>query len=749
MEKSMFFNSVDRDRVYNADDLCLYLASLFESGVLKRDEGSLDITAGDGMQVIVSSGYAFIDGHLYVNDDDKILNVDNADGVYNRIDIIVVRLDSSLRQITIELKKGQNSSNATVPNITRDGDIYELQLGYITVNKGIVSIEQAMITDTRDDTAVCGYVINNAEEGERLQKQIDQILSGEKTVKKAEYASKTERLSVGSKDNPDKTVAFYCADGTYYRLHTSNGGFYIRKCNADGTTSKTVLSVNADGTTSLDNARYAPEGFDIGSDAKPNKMLKFYTGDDGHYYRIHAWKYNNDEYLWIELCDREGNIIETVLKAVNGVATVENATNAVYASKTNRLAVGSKENPNKNIAWYGADGSYYSAQHDKDGNFYIQLRNDKGELVKTVLKLTPTDGLVADRAKEADNATHALDGFEVGSNDKPNRVIKLYTGYNGQYYRIHAWIQGEGSDTHHHLWIELCNREGAVIKTALHALDGVATVENATYASKTKRLAVGSKEEPNKNIAFYGADGSYFSMDHGANGKFAIRKYGATEGFLKTLFTVDENGNVSCNNMVDKETVGLLTRPSTVTNVKNINLDGTRSGAVNVANSYSGGTSNCPYGEEQFMGIRVQHNISSSISFYLLYEAAPNPGNIWMQVYNNQVWKDLVCVSGRVNLWTGTMTQGNAGSLKHNPYYFKHLELYFDSSTLEFPMIVPVKESVYGSVALKGGGDSFTLIAGHFNLSGNEIRVEALKRLNLTDGNSVSSVRLLRIDGVS
>ena len=238
-------------------------------------------------------------------------------------------------------------------------------------------------------------------------------------------------------------------------------------------------------------------------------------------------------------------------------------------------------------------------------------------------------------------------------------------------------------------------------------------------------------------------------MNHGTNGKFSIRKYSADDKTLKTLFTVDENGNVSCNNMVDKETVGLLTRPSTVTNVKNINLDGTRSGAVNVANSYSGGTSNCPYGEEKFMGIRVQHNISSSISFYLLYEAAPNPGNIWMQVYNNQVWKDLVCVSGRVNLWTGSMTQGNAGSLEYNPYCFKHLELYFDSGTLEFPMIVPVKESVYGSVALKGGGDSFTLIAGHFNLSGNEIRVEALKRLNLTDGNSVSSVRLLRIDGVS
>ena len=729
--------------IYASDDSRIYASILGAEGI-HNIGGSMQCEAIGNNQFKIGDGVASVQGHIAIIDpgDEEIVTGDLGVSGYNRIDLIVLDFvtDGQDDSMSLQIIKGTQASNPSDPtyvqqDLTQGGTHRQVPLWRIRYEGTLIKAIERYAPQINTI-----HILSNF---------INDIFSGEKTVKKAEYASKTERLSVGSKDNPDKTIAFYCVDGTYYRLHTSNGGFYIRKCNADGTTSKTVLSVNADGTTSLDNARYAPSGLDIGSDAKPNKMLKFYTGDDGHYYRIHAWKYNNDEYLWIELCDSEGNIIETVLKAVNGVAIVKNATNAVYASKTNRLAVGSKEEPNKNIAWYGADGTYYIAQHGSDGNFYIRLCDAEGSIIKTVLKLTPTDGLVADRAKEADNATHALDGFEVGSNDKPNRVIKLYTGYNGQYYRIHAWIQGEGSDTHHHLWIELCNREGAVIKTALHALDGVATVENATYASKTKRLAVGSKEEPNKNIAFYGADGSYFSMDHGANGKFAIRKYGATEGFLKTLFTVDENGNVSCNNMVDKETVGLLTRPSTVTNVKNINLDGTRSGAVNVANSYSGGTSNCPYGEEQFMGIRVQHNISSSISFYLLYEAAPNPGNIWMQVYNNQVWKDLVCVSGRVNLWTGTMTQGNAGSLKHNPYYFKHLELYFDSSTLEFPMIVPVKESVYGSVALKGGGDSFTLIAGHFNLSGNEIRVEALKRLNLTDGNTVSSVRLLRIDGVS
>ena len=213
--------------------------------------------------------------------------------------------------------------------------------------------------------------------------------------------------------------------------------------------------------------------------------------------------------------------------------------------------------------------------------------------------------------------------------------------------------------------------------------------------------------------------------------------------------TISEDGIVAFDNLsnyVSKAAAGLLTKPSTITNAKSTDLTGDKNGAITVANAYSGGTSNCPY--EPFMGNRIQFNISSTISSYLLLEAAPNPGNIWMQVYN-QTMRELVCVSGRVNLWTGSIVQGNSATLKYTPLYFKHLELYFDVSTYEYPIIVPVKESVYGSVALKGGGDSFTLIAGHFNLSGNEIRVEALKRLNLTDGNTVSSVRLLRIDGVS
>lgn len=171
----MFFNSVSRDRLYNADDFCLYFASLFDTGVLERDDGSLSVSASSGMQIVISKGYAFIDGHMYVNTEEKPITLANADGLYKRIDSVVLRLSKSDRNMTIVIKKGDNSGNPVVPPLVRDGDTYELQICYIKVDNGITQLTQSMIVDTRDDANVCGYVRNNADEGEKLKKQIEQI----------------------------------------------------------------------------------------------------------------------------------------------------------------------------------------------------------------------------------------------------------------------------------------------------------------------------------------------------------------------------------------------------------------------------------------------------------------------------------------------------------------------------------------------------------------------------------------------
>ncbi|MDR7870301.1 MAG: hypothetical protein RIN55_05545 [Tissierellaceae bacterium] len=156
--RSGFFNSVNGDRKYDAKRFAEYFATIIGNGIFPNPSTNLQVMSNNDMTVTVKAGKAWINGYILINDDDYILQIDPADGVLNRIDKIVARYDTIDREIRLEVKKGNFASNPVVPNIQRDADAYELALAYIAVNKGIVSITQANITDLRLNSELCGIV---------------------------------------------------------------------------------------------------------------------------------------------------------------------------------------------------------------------------------------------------------------------------------------------------------------------------------------------------------------------------------------------------------------------------------------------------------------------------------------------------------------------------------------------------------------------------------------------------------------
>ena len=56
-----FFNSVDGDRKYSADQMSNYFKGLISDGVYEGLGSALVVTAGDGMAVNVGTGRAIID----------------------------------------------------------------------------------------------------------------------------------------------------------------------------------------------------------------------------------------------------------------------------------------------------------------------------------------------------------------------------------------------------------------------------------------------------------------------------------------------------------------------------------------------------------------------------------------------------------------------------------------------------------------------------------------------------------------
>ena len=118
----------------------------------------LQATANSGMSIIVTAGSAWINGYAYHNDSDFTLEVDPADGVLNRIDRIVARWSRLNRAINLVVIRGIAASAPIAPALVRNVDSYDLGIATISVGNGITGITQAMITDTRMDGTVCGFV---------------------------------------------------------------------------------------------------------------------------------------------------------------------------------------------------------------------------------------------------------------------------------------------------------------------------------------------------------------------------------------------------------------------------------------------------------------------------------------------------------------------------------------------------------------------------------------------------------------
>lgn len=158
MEKSSFFNSINGDRKYKASDFAEFFNSLLTNGVFPNPSTNLQVIANNNMTITLKSGKAWINGYIYINTDNLILNVGVADGVLNRIDRVVVRFDTAGRAIKAVIKKGTFASSPVAPILQRDADGYELAIADIYIAAGATGIVQSNITDLRLNTTYCGIV---------------------------------------------------------------------------------------------------------------------------------------------------------------------------------------------------------------------------------------------------------------------------------------------------------------------------------------------------------------------------------------------------------------------------------------------------------------------------------------------------------------------------------------------------------------------------------------------------------------
>jgi hypothetical protein len=171
-----FYNSSNGDRKYDADSFSNWIKQLFTDGVIS---GGLQVIANGDMTLSVETGTGVIGGKVKIFTEKTTLKLDTASGTLSRIDNIVLRRDDEERDFKLAVVKGTPASSPKAPDLTRSGNVYELKLAEVRVERGVLAVTQVSVSDTRANRNVCGWVIGNTEtiDAEQLLLQMNAAFS--------------------------------------------------------------------------------------------------------------------------------------------------------------------------------------------------------------------------------------------------------------------------------------------------------------------------------------------------------------------------------------------------------------------------------------------------------------------------------------------------------------------------------------------------------------------------------------------
>lgn len=169
---SGFYDSVDNDRLYSADEMNRPYKRVITNGVFATPKGdpSTDLqvlSAENALNVIIKKGEGIFNYKWFENPSDLVVTITTNTGIVPRIDSILVQIDEtqSGRIGSIVYREGTPSSNPLPPaKITTEG-ITEYRLANIYVAPSANWIGQDAITDLRGSNE-CPWVTS-------LIKQVD------------------------------------------------------------------------------------------------------------------------------------------------------------------------------------------------------------------------------------------------------------------------------------------------------------------------------------------------------------------------------------------------------------------------------------------------------------------------------------------------------------------------------------------------------------------------------------------------
>lgn len=153
---SGFYNSINGDRTYSADDMNKPYKRVITEGIFATQQGtpSTDfqvLSANNAMNIIIKKGEGLLGNRWIELESDTTITVSSNTGITPRRDSIIVRVDNtqSGRVAQVIYREGTASSNPMPPSLINTDTIKEIRVANIYVAAGATWISQDVITDLR------------------------------------------------------------------------------------------------------------------------------------------------------------------------------------------------------------------------------------------------------------------------------------------------------------------------------------------------------------------------------------------------------------------------------------------------------------------------------------------------------------------------------------------------------------------------------------------------------------------------
>lgn len=154
-----FYNSINHDRLYDATQMSSLFDGIINDGIFASLGTALAIRSSSGMNVVVGAGRAWFNSSWLNNDTEFILELDPTDLVLDRIDVIVLEINSTseVRENSIKYIAGLPATEPVAPELENTDLVHQYPLAYISVPVGTSAITPELITN-KVGTVDCPFV---------------------------------------------------------------------------------------------------------------------------------------------------------------------------------------------------------------------------------------------------------------------------------------------------------------------------------------------------------------------------------------------------------------------------------------------------------------------------------------------------------------------------------------------------------------------------------------------------------------